>query len=82
VIVILSRGSRTTPEGRNPLEQAEPKGNQLPISQAPPRGTLDFGDAYRQNGQAAEARECFNQALALVPGNAAATLKFAELDNK
>jgi hypothetical protein len=56
--------------------------NQLPISPAPPRSILDFGDAYRRNGQAAESRECYNQAMALVPGHAAAALKLAELDIK
>jgi tetratricopeptide (TPR) repeat protein len=43
---------------------------------------VDFGDAYRRNGQAAEARERYNQVLALVPGHVAAALKLAELDKK
>ncbi len=39
-----------------------------------------LGDAYRQNGQSERARECYNQALAIAPGHAAATLRLGELD--
>lgn len=39
-----------------------------------------LGDAYRQNGQSERARECYNQALAIAPGHAAAKLKLGELD--
>lgn len=41
-----------------------------------------LGDAYRQGGQIAKARECYNQALAIAPGHAAATAKLKELDSK
>jgi len=36
---------------------------------------VSLGDAYRESGQPDKARECFKQALALVPGHAAATTK-------
>jgi tetratricopeptide (TPR) repeat protein len=41
-----------------------------------------LGDAYRQSGHTAKARECYNQALAIAPGHAAATSKLGELDKK
>lgn len=41
-----------------------------------------LGDAYHQSGQIAKARECYNQALVLVPGHAIATIKLGELDKK
>jgi len=41
-----------------------------------------LGDAYRQSGQIAKARECFDQALALAPGHAAAKSRLEELDKK
>ena len=41
-----------------------------------------LGEAYRQSGQTAKARECYNQALAIAPGHAAATAKLKELDSK
>ena len=41
-----------------------------------------LGEAYRQSGQIAKARECYNQALAIAPGHAAATAKLKELDSK
>lgn len=43
---------------------------------------VSLGDAYRLGGQTAKARECYDQALALFPGHAAATSKRAELDKK
>ena len=43
---------------------------------------VSLGDAYRLGGETDKARECYNQALALVPGHAAATSKRAELDKK
>lgn len=41
-----------------------------------------LGDAYRQGGQSVKARECYQQALALAPGHAAATSRLEELDKK
>ena len=41
-----------------------------------------LGDAYRQSGQPVKARECYNQALAIAPGHAAAKLKLEELNKK
>ena len=41
-----------------------------------------LGDAYLQSGQKAKARECFNQALVLVPGHREAAAKLKELDSK
>ena len=41
-----------------------------------------LGEAYRQSGQIAKARECYNQALAIAPGHTAATAKLKELDSK
>jgi len=41
-----------------------------------------LGDAYLQSGQTAKARECYNQALAITPGHAAAKSKLGELDKK
>jgi predicted alpha/beta superfamily hydrolase len=41
-----------------------------------------LGDAYRQSGQTAKARECYNQALVLVPGHREASFKLKELDPK
>jgi uncharacterized protein len=41
-----------------------------------------LGDAYRQSGQTAKARECYTQALVLVPGHREAAAKLKELDSK
>jgi predicted alpha/beta superfamily hydrolase len=41
-----------------------------------------LGDAYRQSGQTAKARECYNQARVLVPGHREASFKLKELDSK
>ncbi|GEM_PF-995290 len=41
-----------------------------------------LGDAYRQSGQAAKARECYQKALALSPGHAEAKSGLAELDKR
>ncbi|MCX6559106.1 MAG: alpha/beta hydrolase-fold protein [Candidatus Aminicenantes bacterium] len=41
-----------------------------------------LGDAYRQSGQTAKARECYDRALIIAPGHAAATAKRKELDSK
>lgn len=43
---------------------------------------VSLGDAYRQSGKTDKARECFKQALALVPGHAGATSGLKELDEK
>jgi uncharacterized protein len=41
-----------------------------------------LGDACRQAGQATRARECYNQALVIAPGHAAAKSRLEELDKK
>ena len=41
-----------------------------------------LGDAYRQSGQTAKARACYNQGLAIVPGHREAAAKLKELDSK
>ncbi len=43
---------------------------------------VSLGDAYRLGDQTDKARECYNQALALAPGHAAAALKLEALDKK
>lgn len=43
---------------------------------------VSLGDACRLGGQTAKARECYDQALVLAPGHAAAKLKRGELDKK
>ena len=43
---------------------------------------VSLGDAHRQSGQTAKARKCYNQALVIAPGHAAATAKLKELDSK
>jgi hypothetical protein len=40
---------------------------------------VNLGDAYHQSGNPGKARECYEQALSLVPGHAAATAKLKEL---
>ena len=41
-----------------------------------------LGEAYLQSGQKDKARECFKQALALVPGHPEAAAKLKDLDSK
>ena len=41
-----------------------------------------LGDAYRQSGQIAKARECYNQALAITPGHSEAAARLKELDSR
>ncbi len=41
-----------------------------------------LGDAYRRGGQSVKARECYEQALALAPGHAAATSRLKELESR
>jgi predicted alpha/beta superfamily hydrolase len=43
---------------------------------------VSLGDAYRLGGETDKARECYNQALAVAPGHAAAKAKLKELDSK
>jgi predicted alpha/beta superfamily hydrolase len=42
-------------------------------------GQVGLGDAYRQSGDLAKARECFTRALAIVPGHEAAMAKLKEV---
>jgi uncharacterized protein len=39
-----------------------------------------LGDAYRQDGEPAQARECYRKALALAPGQATATTRLKDLE--
>jgi predicted alpha/beta superfamily hydrolase len=43
---------------------------------------VSLGDAYRQSGQTAKARECYDRALIIAPGHAAAKAKRKELGSK
>ncbi len=43
---------------------------------------VSLGDAHRLDGQTDKARACYNHALTLAPGHAAAASKLAELDKK
>jgi uncharacterized protein len=59
------------------LEVLEYRAASYPESAA---AQVGLGDGYRQSGNRDKARECYNRALALAPGHAAATARLNELD--
>lgn len=61
------------------LEVLEYRATSYPLSAG---AQVGLGDAHRQSGNLEKARECYQRALVIAPGHAAATARLKELEQR